>query len=357
MTGVKNTGRKKIMKPEHVKPERLGGCLACRVPYLESRWVRFVFRLLLSSVVALLILNAVAGKVEQWQETIRLQQLSQVQAELAQAYDLESRVADSGSLTDRLEALQLQYTLLGELEQLSPAMAQNNRQQDIQQKIDELDAQIATEYNQAVADWSRVENGIQAIEVMQSFTRLDEYADAARWVSLCRVYIHTDIGRQLFYGNRLTAWVENYRYCQKVYPGKAEQLPVSFAAIRGSWMCREDQLELMEQQELSQGEGRAGIRCLKASGQQLMGGIANSFPIYPQEIAFDEVVKQGGVSSVECDTQAFENADPASCRLIVSEKSGAVSEDLSAIRVLSENVIVIEEGEWKGTYYRILDCA
>lgn len=357
MTGVNNTGRKKNMKPEHVKPERLGGCLAFRVPYLESRWVHFVFRLLLGSVVALLVLNTVAVKVEQWQETVRLQQLSAVQAELAQAYRMESEAVDSDSLTGRREALQLQYTLLGELERLSPAMTQNNRQQDVQQELEQLGQQIVSEYDQAVAAWHQVDSGMQALDVMQVFGRLEGYENATEWKELCRRRVESDIRQQQIYGNTLTAWVENYRLNQLLYPEEVADTSSSFAAIDGSWICREDQLELMEQKDFSQGEGRAGIRCLKAAGQQLMGGVASQFPVCLEDTVFNEVVEQGGVSSVETDSEALENSDPASCRLVISDVNGTVSEDFPEIRVLSENVIVIEKGVWKGTYYRILDCA
>lgn len=352
MTGVHN---KKLVKPEHVKPERLGGCLAFRVPYLESRWVNIVFRLLLSSVVALLVLNAVAGKVEQWQETVRLQQLSTVQAQLADACEQEEQAVKSESLTAQRDALQLQYTLLEQLGQLSPAMTQNNRQQDVYQKLEQLNQQIAATYDQSVKDWFQVANGTEALQVMQSFSQLEGYADAANWTSLCRLHMDADIRRQLYYGNTLTAWVENYRLRQTLYPEKTAEMPISFAAIGGSWLCREDQLNLMQQpEELSAGESRAGIRCLEAAGRQLMGGVSDSFPVYPEDVVFDQLIMQGGVSSVVSDNQAPGNDDPAACKLMLTGDDGQ-SDGLSAIRVLSENVIVIEEGAWKGTYYRILE--
>ena len=74
---------------------------------------------------------------------------------------------------------------------------------------------------------------------------------------------------------------------------------------------------------------------------------------------FDQLIMQGGVNSITVDEQINEDADPAACRLILSSQidsqSDNLSEHLSEICVLSENVIVIEEGAWSGTYYRILE--
>lgn len=364
MTGVHNRGRKKLVKPEHVKPERLGGCLAFRVPYLQSRWVNLVFRLLLSSVVALLVLNAVAGKVQQWQETVRLQTLNTVQVQLADAGAQQQQAVQADSLTGQRDALQLQAALLEQLAELAPSMDVSGRQQQVSDQLIQLDKQIVTTYNQAVQNWSKVDNGIQALQVMNTFARLEGYADAADWKGVCRTYIRNDIARQLREGNTLTAWVEDYRLTQALYPDRITDQPVTFSAIRGSWMCREDQLELMGQtEELSAGEGRAGIRCIQAVGCRLAGGISETFPVCTEEIMFDQLIMQGGVNSIAVDEQINEDADPAACRLVLSSQldsqsdnqSDNQSDSLSEICVLSENVIVIEEGAWSGTYYRILE--
>lgn len=78
---------------------------------------------------------------------------------------------------------------------------------------------------------------------------------------------------------------------------------------------------------------------------------------------FDQLIMQGGVNSIAVDEQINEDADPAACRLVLSSQldsqsdnqSDNQSDSLSEICVLSENVIVIEEGAWSGTYYRILE--
>ena len=184
-----------------------------------------------------------------------------------------------------------------------------------------------------------------------SFSRILGYKESDRWYRLSMIRAERKAEKALLQGRRLTAWVLSYRLMTGKNPGKS--IPLSFAPLTGSWLCREDQLAVLDQ-DSAQGDGRAGIRLITAEGNALYGEEISGWDSKSDPDARTLLVK-GGIGSLTADPEAIENEDDACCALhLDSVKPSEEELPVEKLRVISENVFQIETGEWKGTYYRIL---
>ena len=184
-----------------------------------------------------------------------------------------------------------------------------------------------------------------------SFSRIFGYKESDRWYRLSMIRAERKAEKALLQGRRLTAWVLSYRLMTGENPGKS--IPLSFAPLTGSWLCREDQLAVLDQ-DSAQGDGRAGIRLITAEGNALYGEEISGWDSKSDPDARTLLVK-GGIGSLTADPEAIENEDDACCALhLDSVKPSEEELPVEKLRVISENVFQIETGEWKGTYYRIL---
>lgn len=350
-------------------PERYGGSLFFRVRYLESKWVRFIFQTLVTSVAVMLVMTAVAGKVDQWQTEYRQQSLNRIETQLILCSQQQATAELAGDLTGQAASLERQITLLQQKQLLlTPSVPSEVLPQEIvsvtaeitngEKALEELKNIIADTYDAAKMSY-RQGNTLKALGLFQT---VGGYEDADGWQRLCSVRIHQETGRYIAQGKSLTAWVQQTGLLQKLKPHKAAGMPVSFGPLQGIWICRNDQQVHMQTLTTETGDGRAGIdselkvmiRCLMAKGDILYGYFAEGMPTVVSEEDFSEMICCGGVLQAE---KTEDNQDPASAVLSVrAQKSGEeAGETISKIRVISENIIAIEEGMWKGTYYRVLD--
>lgn len=200
----------------------------------------------------------------------------------------------------------------------------------------------------------------ETLEALRMFETVNGYADAERWKELCCVRIHREITRYFEQDKLLTAWVQQMLFLQLTRPQKAETIPPSFGALRGIWICRDDQQIHVQQLATESGDGRAGtapegvppIRCLMAEGDGLYGCRADEMLAPVSEENFTETICTGGILRAE---KAAENQDPAAAVLVVKAQDGRSEDGIDRLEVISENIIMIKEGEWKGTYYRVLE--
>lgn len=374
MTNVrKNTG---MMKRPYTAtmPERYGGNLFFRVRYLESRWIRFVFHTLVTSVAVMLVMTAVAGRVDRWQTEYRQQNLNRIETQLTLCSGQQMAAELKGDLTGQAVALERQVSLLQQKQQLLtpsvPSAASEPISQELMAVMAEKEGQekaleqlwgvIADTYDAAKSSYGQG----NALEALRLFRTVGGYEDSDGWQKLCGIRIHREIERYLSQNKTLTAWVQQMRLLQELRPQKAAGMPVFFGPLRGIWICRGDQQVHMQTRVPETGDGRAGentvsvqIRCLMAKGDLLYGHYAQGIPTSVSEEDFSTVLCRGGVSLAEIPE---DSEDPASAVLAIkaqgTQQSGAEQQP-SKIRVISENIIALEEGGWKGIYYRVLGTA
>ena len=99
-------------------PERFGGSFLFRARYLESSWVKFIFRTLVYAAAVMLIMTAVAGKVSQWQTEYREHSLTRIETELTFLSGRQTTAELAGDLTGQADALSRQITLLQQQQEL-----------------------------------------------------------------------------------------------------------------------------------------------------------------------------------------------------------------------------------------------
>lgn len=338
-------------------PERFGGSFLFRARYLESSWVKFIFRTLIYAAAVMLVMTAVAGKVSQWQSDYLQQSLTRVETELTFLSGRQTAAELAGDLTGQADALDRQITLLQQKQELLN-MAQEDTLpvlaeiEDRSQTLHELKGVIADTYGTAQALYGQDDT----IGALRLFQTVSGYEDAALWSRLCGIRVRQEAARSLFAGYNLTAWVQQMRLLQQLSPGKAETLPVSFGALQGIWLCRDDQQVHMRQLTTENGDGRAGeeaspVRCLMAEGDALYGCLAEGMPLDVNYDDFTETVASGGILRVQ---DAEDNKDPAAAVLVLQTEDGRENVP-KQITVISENIIQVQEGAWEGIYYRLLE--
>ena len=338
-------------------PERFGGSFLFRARYLESSWVKFIFRTLIYAAAVMLIMTAVAGKVSQWQTEYREHSLTRIETELTFLSGQQTAAELAGDLTGQADALSRQIALLQQKQELLDMAAEDTLPvlAEIEQRSQtllRLEGTIADTYGTAQAAYG---NG-DSIEALRLFHTVSGYEDAALWERLCGIRVRQEAARCLSRNQTLTAWVQEMRLLQQLNPGKAETLPVYFGALNGIWLCRDDQQVHMRQLTTENGDGRAGgdaspIRCLMAKGDALYGCLAAGIPLTISEDDFTEKIASGGILRVQ---EAEDNKDPAAAVLILQTEGGR--ENVTGqITVISENIIQLQEGAWEGIYYRLLE--
>jgi hypothetical protein len=318
------------------KAEHYGGSLLFRARYLEAHWVRVVFQTLVMSVAALLVMTAVAGKVQQWQADTRQHLLVQTESQMVLLDGQRTAAELSGDLTGQMDAAEKQLSLLRQKQQLLVTSSEPEPIADeiaaAEESCARLTQAVETRYREAVAAYLEDE----ATEALQLFRTVEGYGDTARWQRLCGAHLRSTVARSLSQGRTLTAWVQQLLFLQTAQPDKAEQLPVSLSAMSGVWICKDGQVYT--------GDGQAGtetpMRCLRAEGDTLYGGFGTE--------SADTVVCRGAALRVE---RLPEQKNPAAALLKIQQQGGG---ELLSIQVISENVIAILDGEWAGRYYRLL---
>lgn len=342
MTGTEKT--RFPLSNRSFKPERLGGSLVFRIPYLESRWVRMAFHTLILCSVAVLLLAAVTGQFANWQTGYRNQVMSEARASWSENLLAAQKAEEAGDLTGKAAALQGQMDAISQQLFFLPEDDSLRAAQDrVKESLALLSTDIAGRYQEAKTQYLAGD----PLGALQSFQTVTGYKDADGWIKLSSGRVHRDIRRKNASGNTLTAWVQSYRLLSLMAPEKLESAPKSFAALSGVWLCSEDFRAALP---ADSGDGRAGdgaVRCLKAEGTKLYGGTGTSVPLDLETISFDTLLSAGGVQSA---AGGNDSNSPDGSVLTFSEE-GTVSE----VSVLSENIIQIAEGGWKGTYYRVLE--
>lgn len=335
MTGMK----KRIRSQDRM---RYSTAYRLNLPYLENRWIRFIFRLLISSLAALLLMSGIAGEIGKLRESV----LDERRNALSEEIDRWGQQAETQharlSLTGEKAALEEKLVLIREkaaLEAKEPIA-----EAPILSRLETLETEIEESYLRGCGT-------ADPITAALSFSRIFGYKESDRWYRLSMIRAERKAEKALLQGRRLTAWVLSYRLMTGKNPGKS--IPLSFAPLTGSWLCREDQLAALDQ-DSAQGDGRAGIRLITAEGNALYGEEISGWDSKSDPDARTLLVK-GGIGSLTADPEAIENEDDACCALhLDSVKPSEEKLPVEKLRVISENVFQIETGEWKGTYYRIL---
>ncbi len=326
------------------KPERLGGSFLFRAPYLESRWVRAVFKTLVLCTAAMLILAAVTSRFAGWQAGYRAEVMAEARADWSESLLAEQSAEESGSLTGEAAALEAQLTALSrQLFFLPEDSALRSAQQRAEEELFALMVQVSGRYEEAKAQY-RAGDPLGALE---SFLTVQGYNDADGWISLANGRLRRESRRSWAKGDTLTAWVRNVRLLGLMAPEKLPAFQQTFAALRGVWICHEDFRTAALPADT--GDGRAGggaVRCLKAEGTGLYGGIGYGAPLDLEALPFTALLASGGVEGVS----GGENRSGPEGVILSLPDEGVVTE----IRVVSENIIEIPEGGWKGRYYRVL---
>ena len=335
MTGMK----KRIRSQDRM---RYSTVYRLNLPYLEKRWIRFIFRLLVSSLAALLLMSGIAGEIGKLRESV----LDERRNALSEEIDRWGQQAETQharlSLTGEKAALEEKLVLIREkaaLEAKEPIA-----EAPILSRLGTLETEIEESYLRGCGT-------ADPITAALSFSRIFGYKESDRWYRLSMIRAERKAEKALLQGRRLTAWVLSYRLMTGENPGKS--IPLSFAPLTGSGLCREDQLAALDQ-DSAQGDGRAGIRLITAEGNALYGEEISGWDSKSDPDARTLLVK-GGIGSLTADPEAIENEDDACCALhLDSVKPSEEELPVEKLRVISENVFQIETGEWKGTYYRIL---
>lgn len=339
MTGMK----KRIRSQDRM---RYSTAYRLNLPYLENRWIRFIFRLLISSLAALLLMSGIAGEIGKLRESV----LDERRNALSEEIDRWGQQAETQharlSLTGEKAALEEKLVLIREKAALEAALEAKEpiAEAPILSRLETLETEIEESYLRGCGT-------ADPITAALSFSRIFGYKESDRWYRLSMIRAERKAEKALLQGRRLTAWVLSYRLMTGKNPGKS--IPLSFAPLTGSWLCREDQLAVLDQ-DSAQGDGRAGIRLITAEGNALYGEEISGWDSKSDPDARTLLVK-GGIGSLTADPEAIENEDDACCALhLDSVKPSEEKLPVEKLRVISENVFQIETGEWKGTYYRIL---
>ena len=339
MTGMK----KRIRSQDRM---RYSTAYRLNLPYPEKRWIRFIFRLLISSLAALLLMSGIAGEIGKLRESV----LDERRNALSEEIDRWGQQAETQharlSLTGEKAALEEKLVLIREKAALEAALEAKEpiAEAPILSRLETLETEIEESYLRGCGT-------ADPITAALSFSRILGYKESDRWYRLSMIRAERKAEKALLQGRRLTAWVLSYRLMTGKNPGKS--IPLSFAPLTGSWLCREDQLAALDQ-DSAQGDGRAGIRLITAEGNALYGEEISGWDSKSDPDARTLLVK-GGIGSLTADPEAIENEDDACCALhLDSVKPSEEELPVEKLRVISENVFQIETGEWKGTYYRIL---
>ena len=339
MTGMK----KRIRSQDRM---RYSTAYRLNLPYLENRWIRFIFRLLISSLAALLLMSGIAGEIGKLRESV----LDERRNALSEEIDRWGQQAETQharlSLTGEKAALEEKLVLIREKAALEAALEAKEpiAEAPILSRLETLETEIEESYLRGCGT-------ADPITAALSFSRILGYKESDRWYRLSMIRAERKAEKALLQGRRLTAWVLSYRLMTGKNPGKS--IPLSFAPLTGSWLCREDQLAVLDQ-DSAQGDGRAGIRLITAEGNALYGEEISGWDSKSDPDARTLLV-HGGIGSLTADPEAIENEDEACCALhLDSVKPSEEELPVEKLRVISENVFQIETGEWKGTYYRIL---
>ncbi len=344
MTGLKKRAQH-FTSAQKTRPERLGGNFLFRFPYLESRWMHVIFRVLIGSVAALLLLSSAAVSFLQVKENARTVRLADIEQSISVLTEEALQQQQKVSLTGEQQVLAEKLTLVQERILLQGETIPQGEELTLSARITELDQLIRETYLRGCTTKD-------SLEAVRLFSRIPGYREADKWRNLSLIRVKNEIKRARLNRQWLTAWILNTRLMTLLCPEKTDVLPVSFAPISGIWICREDQLS-----SWNDGEGRAGVRCLWAEEEKLRGGIVSDLFHMQQLSQESRILVQGGINSVMLDAAGLGNTDPACCMLQLSKslEDGEKSSDFpDKIRIVSENVLIVEEGTWKGTYYRLL---
>lgn len=342
MTGTDKT--RFSLSPRSFKPERLGGSFLFRAPYLESRWVRAAFKTLLLCAAAMLVLAAVTGRFAGWQAGYRAEVLADARESWSQALLDAEAAREAGSLTGEAAALEAQLDAISrQLFFLPDDSALRDAEDRAKAGLSALDARIDAQYEASKAQYLAGD----PLGALDGFLTVQGYQDTTGWIRLVNSRVGREARRAMQAGDTLTGWVQRYRLLSRTAPRQLEKLPLSFAALRGVWICHEDFRTAALPAE--NGDGRAGggaVRCLKAEGTGLYGGIGYGAPLDLEGLFFTALLASGGVESVS----GGESLSGPEGALLSFPVGGVVG----SVRVVSENIIEITEGGWEGRYYRVL---
>ena len=115
MTGMK----KRIRSQDRM---RYSTAYRLNLPYLENRWIRFIFRLLISSLAALLLMSGIAGEIGKLRESV----LDERRNALSEEIDRWGQQAETQharlSLTGEKAALEEKLVLIREKAALEAAL-------------------------------------------------------------------------------------------------------------------------------------------------------------------------------------------------------------------------------------------
>ena len=291
MTGMK----KRIRSQDRM---RYSTAYRLNLPYLENRWIRFIFRLLISSLAALLLMSGIAGEIGKLRESV----LDERRNALSEEIDRWGQQAETQharlSLTGEKAALEEKLVLIREKAALEAALEAKEpiAEAPILSRLETLETEIEESYLRGCGT-------ADPITAALSFSRIFGYKESDRWYRLSMIRAERKAEKALLQGRRLTAWVLSYRLMTGKNPGKS--IPLSFAPLTGSWLCREDQLAVLDQ-DSAQGDGRAGIRLITAEGNALYGEEISGWDSKSDPDARTLLVK-GGIGSLTADPEAIEN--------------------------------------------------
>ena len=321
MTGMK----KRIRSQDRM---RYSTAYRLNLPYLENRWIRFIFRLLISSLAALLLMSGIAGEIGKLRESV----LDERRNALSEEIDRWGQQAETQharlSLTGEKAALEEKLVLIREKAALEAALEAKEpiAEAPILSRLETLETEIEESYLRGCGT-------ADPITAALSFSRILGYKESDRWYRLSMIRAERKAEKALLQGRRLTAWVLSYRLMTGKNPGKS--IPLSFAPLTGSWLCREDQLAVLDQ-DSAQGDGRAGIRLITAEGNALYGEEISGWDSKSDPDARTLLVK-GGIGSLTADPEAIENEDDACCALhLDSVKPSEEELPVEKLRVISE---------------------
>ena len=341
MTGTEKTS---LHFARGFKPERLGGSLLFRAPYLESRWVRAAFRTLLFCAAAVVLLAALTGRFAGWQAEYKAQALLDARtawSEWAAAYQA---AAEAGDLTGCSAALDRQLDAVSHALFFFPEDSTLREAQDVaEQERAVLSAEIAAAYQAAEGKYLAGD----PLGALAGFLTVRGYRDTDGWVRLITGCLSRTARRAAARGDILTAWAGRVRLMSLTAPDKLPPLLAGYAGLRGVWVCRQDFRAAALPSE--NGDGRAGggaIRCLKAEGDVIYGGIGYGAPLRVDAVPFTAVLASGGVAGIS-GGESFSGPEG----LVLAFPAGGI---LSGVEIVAENILRVTEGGWEGTYYRVL---
>jgi len=334
-------------------PEKYGGSFLFRARYLESRLVRFIFNSLVLGAALLLLLNTVAGKIDQWQTDYRETILTRIGSELTFCVGRYEAAVIGGDLTGQEAAVGKEAELLSEKLLYLPEDAETERKNAVEQlgaaekRLIILRQQIDTVYRQAEETCLQgTVNG--RLAALQLFRQVQGYGEADGWIRLLTRSLQKDAELAFRQGRLLTGWVIGRRLLTLLHPEKLCHFKADLTPLRGIWACREDQTALMRQSS-SEPPNEDAIRYLRFYHDAIYGGKAALYQPEIAESVFRSLLLRGGIDSLLPGGSL--SADPAASVLLLRQENES---ELSQIEILTENIIRIELEGWSGTYYRLL---